>query len=81
VIDLPFRNRFAAAIAMSQALLSAIARIRSDYVISVYADYGASILARRCSVPGLGAALARVDSIGIVHHGHTGRVHGCEIAA
>ena len=60
VIDLPFLNRFAAAIAMSQALLSAIARIRSDYVISVYADYGASILARRCSVPGLGAALARV---------------------
>ena len=61
---------------MSQALLSAVARFRSDYVISVYADYGASILALRCSVPGLGAALARVDSIGIVHHGHTGSVHG-----
>ena len=76
VIDLPFGNRFAAAIAMSQALLSAIARIRSDYVISVYADYGASILALRCSVPGLGATLARVDSIGIVHHGHTGSVDG-----
>ena len=35
VIDLPFGNRFAAAIAMSQALLSAVARFRSDYVISV----------------------------------------------
>lgn len=65
VIDLPFGNRFAAA----------IARIRSDYVISVYADYGASILAPRCSVPDLGAALARVDSSGILHYGYTGSVH------
>ena len=76
VIDLPLGNRFAATIAMSQALLSAIARVRSDYVISVYADYGASILALRCCVPGLGAALERVDSIGIVHHGQTGLAHG-----
>ncbi len=76
VIDLPLGNRFAAAIAMSEALLSAIARVRSDYVISVYADYGASMLALRCCVPGLGSALERVDSVGIVHHGHTGPVHG-----
>ena len=65
MIGLPFGNRFAVA----------IARIRSDYVISVYADYGASILAPRCSVPDLGAALARVDSSGILHYGYTGSVH------
>ena len=76
VIDLPLGNRFVTAIAMSQALLSAIARVRSNYVISVYADYGAFILALRCCVPGLGSALKRIDSIGIVHHGLTGRAHG-----
>lgn len=76
VIDLPLGNRLASTLTMSQALLSSIARVRADFVISVYADYGASILALRCRIPGLGTALVRVDSIGIVHHGHTGPVRG-----
>lgn len=76
VIDLPLGNRIASTFAMSQALLSSIARARADFVVSVYADFGASILALRCRIPGLGTALNRVDSIGIIHHGHTSPVRG-----
>lgn len=56
--------------------LLATARVGSDYVVSVHADYDVSILALRCSVPGLGAAREPVDSTGIVHRGQTGLVNG-----